>query len=126
MKINKYRVYRMLIGGGLAITVGLAIATNIPLIALAGVAVAIALAFIMERSNKEVVSDERVLQIRWKSGSAAFTIMMILAAVASLGIALFNKQLPENVVFFGSIMGYYVCAAVLLQLGFYTYFSRKL
>jgi len=115
-----------MIGAGLAIAVGIAIATNLPVIALAAVVAAIILAFALERRNKAVVRDERISQISWKASSAAFTIMLILAALASLGIALFSSQLPENVVFFGTIMGYYVCAAVLLNLGFYAYFSRKI
>jgi uncharacterized membrane protein len=126
MKINRFRIYRAIIGGGLAIAVGVAIATDTAVIALAAVVVAVAVAFILERSNKEIVRDERITQIRWKAASAAFNIMIILAAVASLGIALFHSQLPESVVFFGSIMGYFICVAILLHLGFYVYFSRKI
>jgi uncharacterized membrane protein len=126
MQMSKFRIYRVLIAGGLVIAVAIAIATNTPIIALAAVVIAIVLAFILERSNKEIVRDERIVQISGKAASASFNIMLILAAVASLGIALFRSQLPENVVFFGAIMGYFICAAVLLHLCFYAYFSRKL
>ena len=126
MKISKYRIQKAVIGGGLAIAVGIAIGTNTPIIALAAVVVAIALALILERRNKEVVRDERIVQISWKASSASFTSTLILAAAASLGIAIFHSKLPENVVFFGTIMGYFICLAVLLHLCFYAYFSRKL
>ena len=126
MQINKFRIYKGLIGGGLGLAVAVSIGTDTPVIALAAVVVAIALAFILERRNKEIVRDERIVQISGKAASASFNIMLILAAVASLGIALFHSQLPENVVFFGAIMGYFICAAVLLHLCFYAYFSRKL
>jgi len=126
MQINKFRIYKGLIGGGLGLAVAVSIGTDTPVIALAAVVVAIALAFILERRNKEIVRDERIVQISGKAASASFNIMLILAAVASLGIALFRSQLPENVVFFGAIMGYFICAAVLLHLCFYAYFSRKL
>ena len=86
----------------------------------------IALAFILEHRNKEIVRDERMTQIGGKAASASFISMLILAAVASLGIALFRNQLPENVVFFGAVMGYFICAALLLHMGFYYYYSRKL
>jgi len=125
-KISKYRIYKALIGGGLAIAVGIAIGTNTALIALVAVVVAIFLAFILERRNKEIVRDERISQISGKAASASFTSMLILAAVASLSTALFHSQLPDNVVFAGTIMGYFICLALLLHMGFYAYFSRKL
>ena len=126
MKISKFRIYKAVIGGGLGCAVGVAIGTNTPIIALAAVIVAIVLAFILERSNKEIVRDERILQINWKAAYAAFICILILAAAASLGIALFHSQLPENVVFLGSIMGYLICAALILHICFYAYYSRKI
>jgi len=126
MQISKFRIYKATIAGGLVIAVSIAISTDTAIIALVAVVVAIALAFILERSNKEIVRDERISQISGKAASASFNSMLILAAVASLGIALFRSQLPENVVFFGAIMGYFICVAVLLHICFYAYFSRKL
>jgi uncharacterized membrane protein len=125
MQHSKFRIYKALIAGGLAIAVGIAIATDTAIIALAAVIAAIILAFILERSNKEIVRDERISQINGKAASASFNIMLIVAALASLGIALFRSQFPENVVFFGAIMGYFICAALLLHFCFYAYFSRK-
>jgi uncharacterized membrane protein len=126
MQIGKFRTYKALIAGGLAIVVGIAIATDTAIIALAAVIAAIILAFILEHNNKEIVRDERISQINGKAASASFNIMLIVAALASLGIALFHSQLPENIVFFGAVMGYFICAALLLRLCFYAYFSRKL
>ena len=126
MQIGKFRTYKAIIAGGLGIAVTIAIVTNTAIIALAAVIAAIVLAFILERSNKEIVRDERISQINGKAASASFNIMLIVAALASLGIALFRSQLPGNVVFFGAIMGYFICAALLLHLCFYAYFSRKL
>ena len=126
MQISKFRMYKWIIAGGLAIAVAIAIVTNTAIIALAAVVVGIALAFILERSNKAIVRDERISQISGKAASASFYSMLILVAVASLGIALFRSQLPENVVFVGTIMGYFVCVALLLHMGLYAYFSRKL
>jgi uncharacterized membrane protein len=126
MQINKFRIYKALIAGGLVIAVAIAITTNTPIIALAAVVAAIGLAFILERSNKEIVRDERIMQISGKAASASFNSVIILAAAAALGTALFRSQLPENVVFVGTIMGYFVCLAIILQICFYAYFSRKL
>ena len=126
MQIGKFRTYKAIIAGGLGIAVVIAIVTNTAIIALAAVIAAIVLAFILERSNKEIVRDERISQINGKAASASFNIMLIVAALASLGIALFRSQLPGNVVFFGAIMGYFICAALLLYMCFYAYFSRKL
>jgi uncharacterized membrane protein len=126
MQISKFRIYKAIIAGGLGVAIAIAIITNTAIIALAAVVAAIALAFILERSNKEIVRDERISQISGKAASAAFNSMLILAAVASLTIALFRNQLPENVVFFGTIMGYFICVALLLNMCLYAYFSRKL
>ena len=126
MQISKFRIYKAVIAGGLAIAVAIAIATGTPLIALAAVVAAIGLAFILELRNKEIVRDERISQISAKAASASFNIMLILAAVAALGTALFRSQLPENVVFAGTVMGYFVCVALILHMCFYAYFSRKL
>lgn len=126
MKISKFRIYKAIIAGGLVIAVAIAIGTNTPIIALVAVVVAIFLAFILERSNKEIVRDERISQISGKAASASFYSVLILGAVASLGTALFRSQLPENVVFVGAIMGYFICLALLLLMCFYLYFSRKL
>jgi uncharacterized membrane protein len=126
MQISKFRIYKVIIAGGLAIAVAIAIGTDTAIIALVAVVVAIGLAFILERSNKEIVRDERISHISGKAASASFNSTLILAAVASLGTALFRSQLPENVVFVGTIMGYFICVAVLLHMCFYAYFSRKL
>lgn len=126
MHISKFRIFKAVIAGGLAFAVAIAIGTNTPIIAVAAVILAIALAFILERSNKEIVRDERISQISGKAASVSFNIMLVLAAVGALVTALFRNQLPENVVFTGSIMGYFVCIALLLQMCFYSYFSRKL
>lgn len=126
MQHSKFRIYKAFIAGGLAIAVGIAITTNTAIIALAAVIAAIILAFILERNNKEIVRDERITQINGKAALVSFNIMLVIAALASLVIALFRSQLPENVVFLGTIMGYIVCAALLLHLCFYAYFSRKL
>ncbi len=126
MQISRFRIYKWLIAGGLGIAVAIAIATETPLVALAAVVIGIVLALILERRNKEIVRDERISQISGKAASASFYSVLILGAVASLGIALFHSRLPENVVFFGTIMGYFICVALLLHIGFYAYFSRKL
>ena len=126
MQISKFRIYRAAIGGGLGLAVGIAIGTNTPVIALAAVVVAVALAIILERRNKEIVRDERIVQISWKAAHASFTSVIILAAVAALGVALFRNQLPENVVFVGAVMGYFICVAIIIHMCFYAYFSRKL
>jgi len=116
----------VIIAGGLGAAVAIAIGLDIPIIALAAVVVAVTLSLILERTNKEIVRDERILQIGWKAAYASFISTLILAAVAALGTALFRSQLPENIVFVGTIMGYFICVAVLLHLCFYTYYSRKL
>jgi uncharacterized membrane protein len=126
MKISRYRIYKAMIGGGLAIAVGIAITTDTPVIALAAVIAGILIAFILERSNKEIVRDERVVQISGKAATFSFNAVIILAAAASLVIALFRSRLPENIVFLGSLTGYFVCIALLLYICFYAYFSRKL
>ncbi|MBN1375760.1 MAG: DUF2178 domain-containing protein [Dehalococcoidia bacterium] len=126
MKLSRYRIYKAVIAIGLGIAVAIAIVTDTPVIALAAVIAAILLAFILERRNKEIVRDERISQISGKAASASFNSILILAAIASLGIALFRSRLPENVVFFGAVMGYCICAALILHICFYAYFSRKL
>jgi uncharacterized membrane protein len=125
MRISKFRIYKAVIAVMLGIAVAIAIVTNTAIIALLAVVVAIAIAVILERSNKEIVRDERISQISRRAASASFNSIIILAAIAALGIALFRHQLPENVVFFGSIMGYFICAAIVLHTCFYAYFSSK-
>jgi len=126
MQISRFRMYKWLIAVGLGIAVAIAIITNTAIIALVAVVIGIVLALILERSNKEIVRDERISQITGKAASVSFYGTLILGAVASLGIALFHGRLPENVVFFGTIMGYFICVALLLYMGCYAYFSRKL
>jgi uncharacterized membrane protein len=126
MQISKYRIYKALIAGLLAVVVGIAIATNTAVIALVAVVAGIAVAITLERSNKEIVRDERILQINGKAATASFNTVLILGAIIALGTALFRSQLPENIVFVGAIMGYFICVALIIQMCFYAYFSRKL
>jgi uncharacterized membrane protein len=126
MKISKFRTYKVIIAGVLGMAVAVAIVTDTAIIALVAVVVAIIVALILERRNKEIVRDERISLISGKAATASFNTVLILAAVASLGIALFRSQLPENIVFFGAIMGYFICVALILHVCYYAYFSRKL
>ena len=126
MRMSKFRVYEVGIAVGLGIAVAVAITTDIPIIALAAVVIAIAAAIILERTNKEIIRDERISQISGKAASLSFYSVLILGAAISLVTAFFRNQLPENIVFFGTIMGYFVCVALLLHISFYAYFSREL
>jgi uncharacterized membrane protein len=126
MKVSRFRLYKAGIGAMLGICVGIAISIDIPVIALAGVVIAILLAVIVERGNKEIVRDERISQISTKAAAVSFTIILITSAAASLGTALFRSQLPENIIFAGSLMGYFICVAMLIYICFYLYYSRKL
>ncbi len=126
MYMKKYNIYRALIVAGGIIAVAVAIIINIPLIALAAVVIDVALAVILERSNKEIVRDERGSQIKGKAAFTSFFSMLILAGVVSLVTALFRSQLPESIVFAGSIMGYSICIALLLYMCIYIFLSRKL
>jgi len=126
MKISRFRLYKGLIGGALGAAVAIAITTDTAVIALVAVVAAIVIGIILEHRNKEVVRDERISQISGKAATSSFYTILILGAIASLVPALFRSHLPENVVFVGSIMGYYICVALLLHICFYAYFSRKL
>ena len=126
MRISRYRIYKGIIGGILGAAVAIAITTNTPVIALVAVVAGIAAAIILERRNKEIVRDERITQISGKAASASFYSVLILGAAISLFTALFRTQLPENIVFVGSIMGYFICVGLILQICFYAYYSRKL
>lgn len=126
MKISRYRMYKVIIACGLGAAVAIAITTDTAIIAVAAVIAAIVIAFILERRNKEVVRDERISHINGKSATASFYSVLILGAAASLVTALFRNQLPEDVVFFGAIMGYFICVALILHVCFYAYYSRKL
>jgi uncharacterized membrane protein len=125
-KISKYRIYKALIGGGLGIAVGIAIGTDTAVLALAAVIIAIIVSITLERRNKEITRDERILQINGKAASASLTTMLILAAIVSLGAALFRSHLPETIVFTGAVMGYFICIVLILHICFYNYYSRKL
>ena len=126
MQMSRLSIYKWIIAGGLGIAVAIAIITDTAMIALAAVVIGIVLALILERRNREIVRDERISLISGKAAMASFYAVLILGAVASLGIALFHSRLPENVVFFGTIMGYFICVALLLHIGFYAYYSRKM
>jgi uncharacterized membrane protein len=126
MRISRFRIYKGIIGVVVGAAVAIAITTNTPIIALAAVVVAVVLAIILERTNKEIVRDERIVQIGGKAASTSFYSLLILGAAAALVTALFRGQLPENVVFAGSVMGYFICVALILHICFYAYFSRKL
>ena len=126
MHISKFRIYKALIAGVLGMAVAIAITTDTPLIALVAVVIAIILAIVLERRNREIVRDERISMINGKAATASFYSVLILGAVISLITALFRSQLPENIVFTGSIMGYFVCVALILHICFYAYYSRKL
>jgi uncharacterized membrane protein len=91
MRISKFRIYKAIIAVLLGIAVAIAITTNTAIIALLAVVVAIAIAVILERSNKEIVRDERISQISRRAASASFNSIIILAAIAALGIALFRQ-----------------------------------
>lgn len=126
MHISRYRIYKAILAGGLSIALAIAIMTGTAIIALMAVIVAVILAFIIERNNKEIVKDERIQQINCKAAYISFNIVIVFAALASLCTAIFRSQLPENIVFTGSIMGYFTCGALLVFMCVYAYFSHKL
>ncbi len=118
MDIKKFA----LVGTALAIVlggvVGYAVVSRQPYLAVIAVVTALVLLRVARGRVEKVLLDERIERVSEKASRRALELFSISAALLSaLLIALGNST--------GYILGFSVCAILILYLGFYAFYSRS-
>jgi uncharacterized membrane protein len=127
MNAKTFRVCRIAIVMALAILVGASVVAEWPLyVPFLGVLAALLLMRLCRNATKEVMVDERVRHVDAKASAIAFRVFSWLGALAALVLISLRSYVPAELFVAGETLAYSICALMLLHLGFYTYYNRKL
>jgi uncharacterized membrane protein len=86
---------------------------------------AVTVSFILRRKTKVVTRDERSTLLFEKAAGATIRLCIPLAALAGIILIIFDERLAYELTNPGQMLAYSACVLMLMQLGFYIYYSRK-
>ena len=93
---------------------------------IAGVAIALLLVRVCRRYTKEIMVDERLQKINEKAAAISYRIFSIVMALLSVVFIAMKQNLPPEFNIVSATLAYSVCALMLIHLGFYYYYGKKL
>jgi uncharacterized membrane protein len=102
-----------------------AIITDNFIVPMVAVILAVGLSYLLRRKAKVVTRDERSTVLYEKAAGSTIKLCIPLAALAGIGILIFQERLSAELVTTGQILAYFACILMLVQLAFYAYYSRK-
>ncbi len=125
MKAKTLRISTISIAVALLGIMVWAIITNNFIVPLVAVVLAVGLNYLLRRKAKVVTRDERSTVLYEKAAGATTRLCIPLAALAGIVILIFQERLSDELVTAGQLLAYFACILMLVQLGFYAYYSRK-
>jgi uncharacterized membrane protein len=125
MKGKTFRLLTAALSAILAIVVGSSIIAGNLFVPVVAIVIAIVIIYFLRRANKDVTRDERTLHLYEKASEA--TLKLCVPAAALVGLVLFalRERLSTEIVSTGYVLVYSACVLMLVQLAFYSFYSRK-
>lgn len=125
MQGKNNRVITAALSGVLAIVISSSIIVGNVYIPLIAVALAYIASYFLKRANKDVTQDERTLQLSGKAAETTLKICIPLAALAGIVLFASRERLSAEMVSAGYVLAYTACVLMLVNLAFYSFYSRK-
>ena len=128
MTYKQFKRMRALIASFVSATVAMAVVQNNIILALAGVVIGVLFMFLVRKTTKAVLVDERIQSIGGQAAYIAYTILTItLAALSLLFIMIGRKSIPPqaSIETLGITLSYIALLSLALYSLSYKYFSKK-
>jgi uncharacterized membrane protein len=125
MKGNKNRVLTAFLSAVIAIVISTSIIAGNVVVPLITVVLAFILSYFLKRANKSVTQDERTLHLSGKAAETTIKICVPLAAVGGIILFASREHLSPEMVSAGYVLAYTACVLMLVNLAFYSFYSRK-
>jgi uncharacterized membrane protein len=125
MQGRSNRVITAALSGVLAIVVSSSIIVGNVYIPLIAVALAYIASYFLRKSNKSVTQDERTTLLSAKAAGATIKVCVPLAALAGIVLFASREHLSAEMVSAGYVLAYTACVLMLVNLAFYSFYSRK-
>ena len=127
MSAKTYNILMRIMAVVLAMLVAVSIVMEAPFYYfLVAVMLALVLSYVLRRSVKEIMTDERSRRIDEKATSMAFRIYSIVTMVFVLVVISFRSSLPSWVSDSGTTLAYSLCGLLLVHQVCTKYFAKKL
>ncbi|MBN1190313.1 MAG: DUF2178 domain-containing protein [Dehalococcoidales bacterium] len=119
------RILTAVISAALAITVGWSITTGNVVAPITAVAAAVGLSYILRRNTREVTHDERTILLNEKAAGATIKVCVPVAAFAGIILFVLRESLSSEITTTAYFLTYGACILMIVQMAFYSYYSRK-
>lgn len=122
MTLQSFHLAKILVTAVLAALISIAVVQRNYLLAVAALAIAILLKYILRRQVNEVIEDERDYEAAGKAARLSISAFSVLAAVATFALLYFRDQNPFYEVV-GSVLAYSVCALLIFYSLVFKYYD---
>lgn len=119
------RIATAAIAAVLAIVVGWSIVSRNFIVAIIAIVLGIGLSYLLRRSTREVMQDERTSLLYERAAGATIRFCVPAAGVGAVIIIALQDHLPADMVSVAYTLAYTACVFLLVHSAFYSYYSRK-
>jgi uncharacterized membrane protein len=127
MNVKTYRNWRTVLTLIIIALAAVAVATGIAYILIAAVVIGIIVLLLLRRRVKEVVEDERTYTIAYKAARLTVSIVGMGMAITGAIMLAFNRDdFSATLAQVGFALLYATCGLLVVNLAAYTYYSRQL
>jgi uncharacterized membrane protein len=109
----------------LAIVVSVSIFSGNLYIPVIAVIVALIVRYILQRSTREVMRDERTRHVNERAAALTVQICVPLAAVVAVALLALRKNISPELFMAGNTLAYFSCFVLLVHSALYSYLNRR-
>lgn len=125
MKWKQYRVYGMLVVMAMGAVIGWSVANGNAVVPVAAAVIGMVLIYFLKKRVTEVIKDELVYRISEKASRMTLQICLLTAALAGAVLIALRDHYPQYA-HTGFTLSFSVCAALILYLLLYGYYTQHL
>jgi uncharacterized membrane protein len=125
MKRRTFRIWTLGIAIALAVVVGWSITAANAYIPIAAVFIALGIKYLVRRSTRDVLHDERTLHINAKASALTVQILIPLAGLGAVVLIALRRYIATEMYIAGNVLAYFSCIFLITYQALYSYYSRK-
>ena len=125
MTKKTFKIGTMVIAIALAIIVSWSISTGNAYIPIIAVFVALGVKYLIRKSTRDVLYDERTRHINERASAVTIAICIPLAGVGAVILISLRSHISAEMYIAGNVLAYFTCIFMLVHQALGSYFSRK-
>jgi uncharacterized membrane protein len=125
MTRRTFKISTIIIAIALALIVGWSITAGNAYIPVIAVFLALGVKYLVRKSTRDVIQDERTRHINEKASALTVQIFIPLAALAAIVLISLRQYFSPEMYAAGNTLAFFSCIVMLVHVALYSYFNRK-